>query len=160
MQNPSNNHHGGKTEGDDKDIKGIINDHCCYESESESIGDFSLSLAGQRLVQRLVLPPEQVSRLVSLNLDSCWNIDDRSLSHLLAGMRALVTLVLSRVYCVNDTHLHTVANTCAHLRVLHLQQCWRVTDVGIWSVWIASSLLSLPLLSSLHHFLESLKFKQ
>src|SRR6218665_366083 len=107
----------------------ILKDSCSSNNHRPEHRHYAyrvLDFSGHRLLQSFNLNEEQTVRLTSVNLRSCWSMDEAFLEQLLAGLHAVVSLILDGVYCFNDRHLAVLSNSCRLLRVAHFKQCWRI----------------------------------
>jgi hypothetical protein len=85
------------------------------------------------------LSRESLNRLIrtsgttlrDVQLASCWQLDDHTIERLATGCPSMESLVLARVYSVNDCSLTLLSQIVVNLRYLDVSGCWRVTDRGI-----------------------------
>ena len=76
--------------------------------------------------------------LREVDLTSCWDVKDDSLSLLISGNAScLRSLTISNIYGVTDQVMMTISSSRARDNLTHLNisGCWRITEKGLRWVW-------------------------
>lgn len=76
--------------------------------------------------------------LHEVDLTSCWDVKDDSLSLLISGNAScLRSLTISNIYGVTDQVMMTISSSRARDNLTHLNisGCWRITEKGLRWVW-------------------------
>ena len=69
--------------------------------------------------------------LSTLDVTSCWSLNDECICLCAKSCSKLKTLNLTNIYAITDQSLSAVAASCPDLTTLAISGCWRITNDGI-----------------------------
>jgi len=76
-------------------------------------------------------PQPALYRLQEVDLTGCWELDDATVTSLIASFPRISIIRLGNIYSLTDITMKGLATHTRYLNVLDIRGCWRVTDQGM-----------------------------